>query len=117
MIPIFSAKKIHSDEDVFGIGIDGNFLIEKVCLSRNEDKTIRKQEDGDYEYKAIYHHIDSTTLKISFDISKSFIKLSDLEVHTCTDFGLTYSDMKMRTRREIQPANGTIFTVITDKGR
>ena len=42
MIPIFSAKKIHSDEDVFGIGIDGNFLIEKVCLSRNEDKTIRK---------------------------------------------------------------------------
>ena len=117
MIPIFSAKKIHSDEDVFGIGIDGNFLIEKVCLSRNEDKTIRKQEDGDYEYKAIYHHIDSTTLKISFDNGKSFVKLSDLEVHTCTDFKLEYTNMKMHTRKEVQPPNGNIFTIITDKGR
>lgn len=61
--------------------------------------------------------IDIETLKISFDTGKSFIKLSDLEVHICTDFGLTYSDMNMRTKKEIQPANGSIFTVITDKGK
>ena len=65
-VPIYRAKKINSDECVFGVGVDGNFLIERICLSRNENKKIRKQKDGDYEYRAIYHHIDPTTLAINF---------------------------------------------------
>lgn len=61
--------------------------------------------------------IDAETLEISFDSGKSFIKLNDLEVHTCTDFKLEYTNMKMNKRKDTQPPNGSIFTIITDKGR
>lgn len=74
-LPVLRAKKINSDDYVEGIGVDENFLIERICLSRNEDKKIRKQEDGDYEYKAIYHHIDSTTLAIQIGKRKLFMSL------------------------------------------
>lgn len=64
------------------------------------------------------NNIYKETLQVSFDNGKSFIKLSDLEVHTCTDFKLEYLDIRMRHRKEVQPANNArIFTVITDKGR
>lgn len=69
------------------------------------------------EQRLCSKEIDIETLEISFDSGKSFIKLGNLEVHICTDFGLTYSDMKMRIKREIQPANGSIFTIITEKGK
>lgn len=101
MIPIYKAKKIDSDEYVVGY-----YLFDSVRHFLLVDRG-----------NLVQTQIDPTTLAISFDDSKSFIKLSDLEIHTCTDFELKYSDMKMRDRKEVQPPNGSIFTVITDKGR
>ena len=106
MIPIFSANKIESDDIIIGYLIEneqGFFIIKKMTVLPISNK--------------LYTQIDVETLKISFDNGKSFIKLSDLEIHTCTDFELKYSDMKMRARKEVQPSNGSIFTIITDKGR
>lgn len=105
-IPLYRATKIDSDEIVIGDYCNG-FIIVSVLV--DTDLRIFKIQEG--------YQIDPTTLGISFDDGKSFIRLSDLEFHTCTDFVLTYSDMKMRTKKETQPANGSIFTVITDKGR
>jgi len=61
--------------------------------------------------------IDPSTLLMSFNNGKSWLKLSDLEVHTCTDFDLTYSDMKYKSKYINQPPNGSIFTIVTDKRR
>jgi len=33
------------------------------------------------------------------------------ESYVCTDFKLSLNDMKMRTQKVVQPANGSIFTV------
>lgn len=101
-IPIYRAKKIDSDEYVIGMLTKRVFT--SYLLIRNDITTKLSK-------------IDPTTLAISFDNSKSFIKLSDLEIHTCTDFELKYTDMKMRDRKKIQSPNGNIFTIITDKGR
>ena len=106
MIPIFSANKIESDDIIIGYLIEneqGFFIIKKMTVLPISNK--------------LYTQIDAETLKISFDNGKSFIKLSDLEVHTCTDFKLGYTNMQMNTRKEVQPPNGSIFTIITDKGR
>jgi len=101
-LPIYRAKKINSDEYVVGY----------ITPTKDGKKFLI----GVIEIWKCFE-CDKTTLEISFDNEKSFIKLSNLEMHTCTDFELKYSDMKMREKKEIQPANGSIFTVITDKGR
>ena len=106
MIPIFSANKIESDDIIIGYLIEneqGFFIIKKMTVLPISNK--------------LYTQIDVETLKISFDNGKSFIKLSDLEVHTCTDFKLEYTNMQMNNRKDVQPPNGNIFTIITDKGR
>lgn len=98
-VPIYRAKKIDSDEYAQGF-YEGWENKHFIIISPKE-----------------YFKINITTLEISFDNGKSFIKLCDLEIHTCTDFDLKYTDMKMRNRQEKQPPNGNIFTIITDKGR
>jgi hypothetical protein len=105
-IPIYRAKKIDSEEYVEG------YLIPTVENSCYLTTKINRSIDH-----PTYVKVDPSTLQISFDNSKSWIKLSDIAIHTCTDFNLQYSDMKMRTKKEIQPPNGSIFTIITDKGR
>ena len=115
MIPIFSGEKIDTSENIIG------FLVyDKIEQSYfiTQDSTMIYNKSVGKELRTIFNNkVEYTTLKISFDDGKSFIKLSDLEVHTCTDFKLEYLDMRMRPRKEFQPANGSIFTVITDKGR
>lgn len=101
-LPIYRAKKINSEDYTEG-------MLRKLYVD------IVRYYLEDEEYGC--NEIDKTTLAISFDNGKSFIKLSDLEIHTCTDFKLKYSDMKMRDKKVIQPPNGSIFTIIADKGR
>lgn len=112
ILPICSAEKVDNDEIITGYYVKTTNV--KQLMDKNEPTFIHLIVDN---WNLIHEEIKPETLKISFDNGKSFIKLNDLEVHICTDFGLTYSDMKMRTKREIQPANGSIFTIITDKGR
>lgn len=104
MIPIFSANKIQSDDIIVGYCYQPTHFIDDglniICHTTYET-----------------FKVDKETLKISFDCGKSFIKLSDLEVHTCTDFKLEYTNMQMNNRKDVQPPNGSIFTIITDKGR
>lgn len=128
-IPIYRAKKQNSDKYAEGY----YFHQEWTGDYPNEDAEEREEkikhficgftthdiwddEEGHFKFMGI-NEIDPTTLEISFDNGKSFIKLSDLEIHTCTDFELKYTNMKMRDCKELQPPNGSIFTVVTDKGR
>lgn len=104
-LPIFSAMKMDSDEEVVG-----------VAYEDKKEKCIYISNDAQNLYTSAFK-IEKSTLKISFDDGKSFIKLSDLEMLTCTDFELKYTDMKMRDKKLSQPSNGSIFTLITDKGR
>ena len=98
--PLYSSNKIDSDEIIIG-------------YLKNPDNIMTIRDDN----VLVEVGIDRTNLSISFDNGKSFIKLSDLEVHTCTDFKLEYTNMKMNKRKDVQPPNGSIFTIITDKGR
>jgi len=112
ILPICSAEKINSDEFVTGYYIKTTNV--KQLMDKDEQTFIHLIVDS---WNLIHEEIKPETLKISFDFGKNFIKLSDLEIHTCTDFELKYQDMKMRAKKEVQPANGSIFTVITNKGR
>lgn len=112
-IPIYRAKKIDSDEYVIGFYSSAYDIHHYVITHLGVDT----KTSTVYQMSTDIHKIDPTTLAISFDNGKSFIKLGDLEIHTCTDFDLKYTDMKMRNRQEKQPPNGNIFTIITDKGR
>lgn len=111
-LPIYRAKKIDSDEYVEGYFVKATNL--RQLMDEDEPTFVYKIVDS---WELICEEIDPTTLAISFDGGKSFLKLSDLEIHTCTDFELKYTNMKMRNCKEVQPPNGNIFTVITDKGR
>lgn len=113
-IPIYRAKKEYDGEY-----IEFKTYFEEDGKYRAIIKWAKEDIQGwiDPVYVPLTFRIDPTTLAISFDNGKSFIKLSDLEIHTCTDFELKYTNMKMRDCKELQPPNGSIFTVITDKGR
>jgi len=104
-LPLCRAKKIDSDEWVEGWYYKSVGGFHCMCYY---DKDL----EIDWEDK-----IDPSTLLISFNNGKSWLRLKDLEVHTCTDFDLTYSDMKYRSKYINQPPNGSIFTIVTDKGR
>ena len=108
MIPIFRAKKMDSNEYAIG------------CMNVWE-------QNGNLYYSIIeigiypspfnnIHIIDPTTLSISFDDGKSFIKTSDLEVKTCVTYDLVYICEKNRQHRKRQMGTGKIYTIITDKG-
>ena len=115
MIPIFSGEKIDTSENIIGFLVYDK--IEQSYFITQDSTMIYNKSVGD-ELRTIFNNkVEYTTLKISFDGGKSFIKLSDLEVHTCTDFKLEYTNMQMNNRKDVQPLNGNIFTVITDKGR
>ena len=107
-IPIYKAKKIDSDEWVEG------FLFHSYVKAWNSHEyTIIEKGKGNM----LRNRIDSSTLTISFNSGKSWIKLSDIEMVECTDFKIQFNDMKYRSQGITQPPNGSIFTIITDKGR
>lgn len=63
----------------------------------------------------MYVHLRKTNQSIS-DEALEFMKATCMkaieettESHTCTDFAIYFSDMKMRSKKVIQPPNGTIF--------
>ena len=117
MIPIYRAKKIYSDEYIIGniITIQNiNYIQYEI-----EDKyDLLSFENGDLEFDDIceIYPIDQSTLEISFDNGKSFIKTSGLEVKTCVTYDLVYICEKNRQHREKQMGTGKIYTIITDKG-
>lgn len=71
-LPIFSAIKMDSDEEIVG-----------VAYEDKKEKCIYISNDTQNLYSSAFK-IKESTLKISFNEGKSFIKLSDLEMHTCT---------------------------------
>ena len=108
MTPIYRAKKIDSDEYAVG------------CLNiweQNGELYYSIMEIGKYPspFNNI-HMIDQSTLSISFDDGKSFLKLSDLDIKTCKTFDMVYDCEKNRQHREKQMGTGKIYTIITDKG-
>lgn len=123
MIPIYKAECVNDNEyktgnfiktqDKYYIYQDGTsdiYMEDDDCF---DDGSI----DGEIRIIDLIFEVNIETMQISFDSGKSFIKLSDLEVHTCTDFKLEYTNMQMNTRKDVQPPNGSIFIIITDKGR
>lgn len=66
-LPIFSAIKMDSDEEIIG-----------VAYEDKEEKCIYISNDTQNLYSSAFK-IKESTLKISFNEGKSFIKLSDLE--------------------------------------
>lgn len=48
---------------------------------------------------------------------EEYFEVAELEIYTCTDFELNFTDMKKRSKTVKQPINGNIFTIIVDKGR
>jgi len=80
MIPMYRAKRIDSNEWVEGY----LFIIwDKYYILWGTTNNIPNQIE-----------INPSTLAISFNNGKSWLKLEDLEVYTCTDFDLKYNDMK-----------------------
>lgn len=110
MIPIHRGRKLDSDEWIEGLYL-GNRDVHVIATSYSPDST---DSWGEQVYTT---KVDPDTLQISFDDGKSWLILADLEVYTSLDFRFEYMDTKLRKKKIIQPANGSIFTVITDKGR
>lgn len=127
-IPIYKADKVNGTGEAKGYLVPKKYVVEIETENDIElDETVKffilsgmtnhNTEDEEFFHFENDCEIDIETLKISFDNGKSFIKVSELETHQCTDFELKYMDMKMRNKAISQPPNGSIFTVIADKGR
>ncbi len=99
MIPIYKAETIEDGDFEFGLLRD------------------KRQTDGTLiSYTINGYSIDIETLHISFNDGKSWVCVNDLEIYECVDFHLKASGV--RYKHDIkQPPNGSIFTIITDKGR
>jgi len=98
-LPLYKAETLETEELATG------------WLFKRWDKLFIRVDD-----KTSYQ-VNNENIFISLDNGNSWLRLKDLEVHTCTDFDLTYSDMKYRSKYINQPPNGSIFTIVTDKGR
>ena len=65
------ADKTDGSGKVEGIGVDANFLIEKIIICRDNLKFIMR-DSNQVRYEAIYHEIHPSTLEHSFDAGVSW---------------------------------------------
>ena len=124
---IEKARRIDNSE-----WIEGYYFEDRIWNAKDNLKkwiTIKtgKIDYAEYESECDYeeeYEINQQTLRYSFDNGASWYSEDELkmilgnksESYDCTDFNLSFNDIKMRKKEVKQPSNGSIFRVtISDR--